>query len=84
MLENRVITTVACVLVLSSNIYAEMTYFARNGQLDTVALMGKGKKVGGGTTDKIYSMGDRKFGNGWNIEFSGVMDVSKAGKYEFA
>ena len=83
MLKNRTITAVACILMLSSNIHAEMTYFAHNGQLDTVALIGKGKKVGGGTADKIYSMGDKKFGGAWNIEFSGIMDVDKAGKYEF-
>ena len=83
MLKNGAITAVVCLLVLTLNIYADMTYFAHNGKLDTVALMGKGKMVGRGTTDKIYSMGDKKFGKAWNIEFSGIMDLEKAGRYEF-
>ena len=83
MVKNGVITVAACILMLSSNIYAEMTYFAHKGKLDTVAFIGKGKKAGSGTTDKIHSMGDKQFGNAWNIEFSGIMELSKAGKYEF-
>ena len=83
MLKNGVTSAVVCILLLASGINAEMTYFAHKGQLDTVALMGKGKKVGEGTTDKIDSMGDRKFGGAWNIEFSGIMDLEKAEMYEF-
>jgi len=83
MLKNRAITAGVCVFMLTLNSYADMTYFAHKGQLDTVALIGKGKTVGEGTTDRIYSMGDRKFGNAWNIEFSGIMDVKSAGTYEF-
>ncbi|MCF7973875.1 MAG: SUMF1/EgtB/PvdO family nonheme iron enzyme [Phycisphaerae bacterium] len=60
-----------------------MTYFAHNGQLDTVALIGQGKEVGQGTTDRIYSMADKQFGDGWNIEFSGIMDLDTAGQYTF-
>ncbi|MCF7973111.1 MAG: SUMF1/EgtB/PvdO family nonheme iron enzyme [Phycisphaerae bacterium] len=69
--------------MLTLKSYADMAYFAHNGKLDTVASMGKGKKVGGGTTDKIYSMGDKQLGKAWNIEFSGIMDVKNKGKYEF-
>ena len=83
MVKKYAVATVVCVLLLSSQIYAEMTYFAHNGKLDTVAFMGRGKRVGGGTTDRIYSMGDRRFGGAWNIEFSGIMNIEKAGKYEF-
>jgi len=84
MSKNGVISAVVCILALASSTYAEMAYFAHNGRLDTVALMGKGKRVGEGTTDRIYSMGDRKFGSAWSIEFSGLMDLEKAGKYQFA
>ena len=83
MSKNAVISAIVCILTLTSNIHAEMTYFAHNGQLDTVALIGKGKRVGRGTTDNVSSMGDRKFGGAWNIEFSGIMDLEKAGKYAF-
>ncbi|MFC1761717.1 SUMF1/EgtB/PvdO family nonheme iron enzyme [Planctomycetota bacterium] len=83
MLKNVVKTAAVCFFMLASNLGAEMTYFAREGQLDTVALMGKGKRVGRGTTDKIYSMGDRNFGEAWNIEFSGTMDLKNPGTYEF-
>ncbi len=83
MVKGRLVTAVAFVFLLTSSIYAEMTYFAHNGRLDTVALIGKGKRVGRGTTDRIYSMGDKKFGGSWNIEFSGTMAIGKDGKYEF-
>jgi len=63
---------------------AEMTYFAHAGRLSTVALIGEGKQVGTGTVAKIDSMGDKKYGDAWNIQFSGVMDVPAAGKYEFS
>ena len=84
MSKNGLLTALVCIFMLNSYLYAEMTYFAHNGQLSAVASMGKGKKVGGGTTDKIYSMGDKNFGGFWNIEFSGIMNVKKAGKYTFA
>jgi len=62
-----------------------MSYFAHKGRIDTVALMGEGKRIGKepGITDRIHSMGGRRFGGAWNIEFSGIMAVAKAGKYEF-
>jgi len=63
---------------------AEMTYFAHTGKLSTIALIGEGKQVGTGSVAKIDSMGDKKYGDAWNIQFSGVMDISAAGKYEFA
>ncbi len=84
MLKNGAMTAVVCVLMLTLNSYAEMAYFAYNGQMNTVALIGSGKRVGRGTTDKIYPMHDKKFGGSWNIEFSGIMDVKKAGEYSFA
>ncbi len=59
MSKNGLIAAIVCIFMLNSNIYAEMTYFAHKGQLKTVASMGKGKKVGSGTTDKISSMGDK-------------------------
>jgi len=79
----KAVTAVVCICILNSSVFAEMTYFAHDGKLDTVAQIGKGKEVGTGTVDKINSMGDKKFGDAWNIEFSGVMDVAKKGKYEF-
>jgi formylglycine-generating enzyme required for sulfatase activity len=63
---------------------AEMTYFAHQGKLRTVVLIGEGKQVASGTVQTISSMGDRKFGDAWNIEFSGVMDVPAAGTYAFS
>jgi len=78
-----VMTAAICISVLVMNLCADMTYFAHDGQLKTVALMGKGKKAGQGTVAKIDSMGDKKFGDAWNIEFSGVMELKSAGKYEF-
>lgn len=84
MSRNGLLTAIVFIFMLNSYIYAEMTYFAHNGQLTEVASIGKGKKVGGGTTDKIYSMGDKNFGGAWNIEFSGIMDLEKAGNYEFS
>ncbi len=79
----KALTAVVCIFILNSSIIAEMTYFAHDGKLDTVAQMGKGKEAGNGTVDKITSMGDKNFGPAWNIEFSGVMDVAKKGTYEF-
>jgi len=63
---------------------ADMTYYAHQGKLQSVGLIGEGKPLGNGTVAKIDSMGDRKFGDCWNIQFSGVMDVAAAGKHEFA
>ncbi len=62
---------------------AEMTYFAYDGKLKSVASLGEGKEVGTGTVGKIDSMADKKFGSQWNIQFSGVMNVKTAGKHEF-
>jgi formylglycine-generating enzyme required for sulfatase activity len=84
MLKNRAISTVACMLLLTSISHADMSYFARKGKIDTVASFGKGREVGTGTTHKIYSMGDKGFGRAWSIEFSGIMNVENAGKYEFS
>lgn len=64
--------------------HAEMTYFAHSGKLSTVALIGDGKQVGTGTVGVITSMGDKKYGDAWNIEFSGMLDVKTAGTHEFA
>jgi len=63
---------------------AEMTYFAHQGKVQTVFLVGDGKALGTGSVAKIDSMGNRKFGDSWNIQFSGEMNVNAAGKYEFA
>jgi formylglycine-generating enzyme required for sulfatase activity len=60
-----------------------MNYFAYNGQVDAVAWIGTGKRVGRGTTDKISSMGDKNFGSAWNIEFSGILEIKQDGSYEF-
>ena len=84
MLKNGAMTAVVCILMMTLNSYAEMSYFAYNGQMHTVALIGSGKRVGRGTIDRIYPMQDKNFGGSWNIEFSGIMDVKKAGKYGFA
>ena len=75
----RTVTALVCFVILNSSIFAEMTYFAYNGKLDTVVQTGKGKEVGNGTVDEISSMGNEKFGGTWNIEFSGVMNVPKTG-----
>ena len=63
---------------------AEMTYFAHQGKVRTVVLVGEGKPLGTGAAAKIDSMGDRKFGDAWNVEFSGELNVTAAGKREFA
>ena len=83
MLKNWGITAIVCILTLNSYLYADMTYYAHKGKLSSVASMGQGKKAGSGTTETINSMGDKNFGGAWNIEFSGIMEVEKAGKYEF-
>ncbi|MCP4453483.1 MAG: SUMF1/EgtB/PvdO family nonheme iron enzyme [Planctomycetes bacterium] len=82
MLKNGIIAAIVCILGLTSDTDAEMTYFAHKGQISTIALMGTGKKAKGGTTDRIYSMADKNFGGSWNIEFSGIMDVTGRGKYD--
>ena len=84
MLVKNAIAMAISILMLATSIHAEMTYFAHNGQLETVASMGEGKKVGEGTTNKITSMGDRDFGGSWNIEFSGVMELDKTERLEFS
>ncbi len=83
MLKNGAITAVICVLVLTLNGYGDMSYFAHNGTLETVASIGKGKNVGRGIIDKIDAMGDKHLGKAWNIEFSGIMDLTSADRYEF-
>ena len=83
MLKHGAIAAVVCIFMLTLDSYAEMTYFARKGRVSTIALMGKGKRAKGSITDKIYSMGDKGLGGSWNIEFSGLMDIESAGKYEF-
>ena len=62
---------------------AEMTFFAHSGKLSTVAMIGEGKQLGTGTVGVIDSMGDKKYGDFWNIEFSGLLEVKTAGSYEF-
>jgi len=63
---------------------ADMTYFANQGKLRTVVMIGEGKSLGTGTAAKIDEQADRKYGDSWNIQFCGVMNVTAAGKYEFA
>jgi len=85
MLKNGLLTAVVCISFLTSNAYADMTFFPYRGRIDTVALVGQGKRIGRapGVTDRIHSMGGKKFGDGWSIEFSGIIDLKQAGKYEF-
>ena len=83
MLKKSAIAMAMGVLMLASDVYAEMAYFAHDGSLQTVASIGTGKQVGAGNTDKITSMGDRKFGEGWNIEFSGILELKKNETVEF-
>ena len=64
-------------------VHAEMAYFAHQGKLRTVAMIGDGAPAGTGTVAKITSLGDRKFGDSWNVQFSGVMDITAAGQHEF-
>jgi formylglycine-generating enzyme required for sulfatase activity len=75
---------VVCSVAAAVNVFAEMTYFAHDGQLRTVAEMGGGKAVGTGNVGTVNEMAERKFGPAWNIEFSGVMTLKAAGKYEFS
>jgi formylglycine-generating enzyme required for sulfatase activity len=77
------LTAVLCICIVSSAVFADMTYFAYQGEIDTVVQIGKGNKAGEGAVSEITSMGDKQFGSGWSIEFSGVMNLSKAGNYEF-
>ncbi len=71
-------------LLLSAlGVRAGMTYFAHDGKLKTVASVGEGNEVGTGTVERISSMADRKFGGSWNLQFSGVLDVTTAGRHEF-
>ena len=84
MAGNGVKWTVLCSVAAAFSAAAEMTFFAYDGQLRTVADMGGGKAVGTGTVGKVDEMADRKFGPAWNIEFSGSMSVKAAGKYEFS
>ncbi len=81
--KNGVISVAMIIAALAVNSNAQMTYYAHQGKLDTVALMGQGKRVGKGSTDRIYSMGDQDFGGAWNIEFSGTLEVKQGGKYQF-
>jgi len=75
---------VFCSVLPMLSVRAEMTYFAHQGKVRTVALVGEGKPLGTGAATKIDSMGNRKFGDAWNVEFSGELNVTAAGKREFA
>ncbi|HPS06611.1 MAG TPA: PA14 domain-containing protein, partial [Kiritimatiellia bacterium] len=75
---------VCCSALIVLGARAEMSYFAHQGKLRTVVMIGEGKSVGTGTVAKIDEMADKKFGDSWNLQFSGVMNVAAAGKYEFA
>ncbi len=72
------------VAVAAMGIRAEMTYFAHAGQIKSVALIGSGKQLDTGSVGAIDSMGDKKYGGSWNIEFCGELVVSQGGKYEFS
>ncbi len=83
MLKNGVIISLICVFIAVMNVSADMSYFAYNGQIRSIAYTGRGAKVDEGTVTEITTMGDKKYGNFWNIEFSGIMDVKADGKYSF-
>ena len=71
------------VLLLAFAVRAEMTYYAHQGKISAVALVGEGKSLGTGKVSKISSLGERKFGDSWNVEFSGELTVPAAGTYAF-
>ncbi len=83
MSKRGVMTAAICIFVSVMNMYADMSYFAYKGQIRTLAFIGRGAAAGQGTVTEVTSMGDKKYGNFWNIEFSGIMDVKTAGKYVF-
>ena len=75
---------VAGTVLVAAGARAEMSFFAHQGKLRTVVMIGEGKQLATGKVGKIDSMGNRNFGGNWNIEFCGFMDVTEAGKYEFS
>ena len=74
---------VLCSVLSAFCAQAEMTYFANQGKLETVFLIGEGRSVGTGTVAKIDPLA-KKYGDAWNVQFSGVMNVTAAGAHEFA
>ncbi len=84
MLKNGVIASLICVFLAVMNVSADMSYFAYNGQIRSIAYTGRGKKASEGTVKDITTMGDKKYGKFWNIEFSGIMEVKADGKYSFS
>ena len=73
----------AVLLLAAAGAHAEMTFFAYDGKIRTVGELGAGKDLGSGTVTEISSLGDRKFGGSWNIEFCGIMNVKTAGAHTF-
>ncbi len=67
-----------------SNAFGDMNFFAYDGKIKTFALIGQGKQVAKGSIDRVQSLADKKFGDHWNAEFSGVMEVANAGEHEFS
>ncbi|MDD2600172.1 MAG: SUMF1/EgtB/PvdO family nonheme iron enzyme [Kiritimatiellae bacterium] len=83
MSRNGVIAAVAGLIVLASSAHAEMKFFAYKGQIRNIAYVGRGAKAGEGTVAEATSMGEKKYGPFWNIEFSGVMELKSDGQYAF-
>ncbi len=81
---NGVYAVVFCSVLSIFNARAEMTFFAHDGKLRTVVMIGEGKALGTGTAAKINEMAEKKYGDCWNLQFCGAMNVTAAGKYEFS
>ena len=80
----KLLTAAMCVCILNSAVFAKMAYFAHAGKIDTVAQIGECTMIDKGVVAEITSLGDKQFGGSWSAEFSGVMNVSKEGNYEFS
>lgn len=72
------------VMLCVGMVYADMTYFAYDGKIATEVLIGSGAARGSGTLAKIDSLASKKYGDSWNVEYSGTLETAQEGKYVFA
>ncbi len=64
--------------------FGAMQFFAYDGRIRTVALVGTGNPIAQGRVERLHSQPALISGEHWNIEFSGVLDVASAGEHEFS
>jgi len=73
-----------CLCALNTIVHAKMAYFSYAGRIDTVTQFGRSTMIGKGIVEEIAALGEQQFGGSWSAEFSGTLNVSKEGNYEFS